>query len=95
MTGVQTCALPIYPPEPPPDLENTYLWSDAYGWEFAEHQLIGWRYDLDLNTYVPPVDYPKDGRIYAWDNDNLQWILDEDDNNCNKYSRGSRVLESE
>jgi len=78
------------PPCPPPDLVKTYLWTDEDGWQLSEHQLKGWRYHEDINTYKAPVDYPKDGRIYAWCNDTLQWVLDEDDENCDKYSRGGR-----
>jgi hypothetical protein len=35
---------------------------------------MGWHFDEELCSYVPPVPYPDDGKFYRWDIARLQWV---------------------
>jgi len=36
-----------------------------------------WIFDYSLKTWVSPVDYPDEEKIYHWNEESKTWILDE------------------
>lgn len=42
--------------------KDTFLFSDT------------WTLNETTGEWIPPVPYPHDGKLYSWDNENLQWI---------------------
>ena len=33
-----------------------------------------WVYDFVNHVWIPPVEYPKDGKFYSWDESTLTWV---------------------
>jgi len=34
-----------------------------------------WTYDPEIGDYVPPVEYPEDGNLYVWNENQQEWIV--------------------
>ena len=41
---------------------------------YAPEPYPSWGLDLDTCLWVPPVPYPDDGGMYAWDEETLSWV---------------------
>jgi hypothetical protein len=39
----------------------------------APQPFPSWILDEDTCRWIPPVEYPTDGKIYSWDEDSLSW----------------------
>jgi hypothetical protein len=35
---------------------------------------IGWDFDKDNWVWIPPFEKPNDGKIYAWNNEEINWV---------------------
>lgn len=42
-----------------------------------EKPFQSWTWNEDINCWNNPVDHPSDGLIYAWNEDNLEWVIDD------------------
>jgi hypothetical protein len=47
------------------------------GEDFIEQQPYpSWIYNSEIKKWIPPVEYPKDGKIYTWNEETTSWIED-------------------
>lgn len=42
--------------------------------EKAQPHPNGWLFDEELCCYMPPIEYPTDGKRYVWDDETVNWI---------------------
>ena len=42
---------------------------------YAPEPYPSWALDLETCLWVPPVPYPADGDLYAWDEETLSWVV--------------------
>jgi len=35
-----------------------------------------WHFDEEINGWNSPVPYPEDDRVYLWDEESIQWVLE-------------------
>lgn len=40
-----------------------------------EQPFNSWIFDKKAHQWIPPTQYPSDGRIYTWNEDNVNWSL--------------------
>ncbi len=43
-------------------------------WAASEVTPKSWSFDAPTCSFLPPVPYPQDGKVYVWDEPSLSWI---------------------
>ena len=56
----------------------TYTEAEYQALKFTEHQArkpyASWVGDYETMSWNPPIQYPDDGKIYYWDEEQLAWV---------------------
>jgi hypothetical protein len=54
-----------------------YIYDEARDAFIPPRPFESWALDESSCTWQPPIPYPTDGSIYVWDEDALNWVVDD------------------
>ena len=68
------------PIDKPTESKKGYYWNEqTLNWEENTGPFPSWIWNDDYPRWEPPIEYPEDGNDYRWSEDNLSWILIEEE----------------